>query len=130
MSVLWNFNVAVEFASSIVFLHLGLSGSLYAYGFRLGEGPSRYFRWRSDFRGTLRWLAPLLVVLSLAALLIQVREWRISSLGPNPAAPLDSGRPVLFAFLARCPAASEPQFWASSLLYLARHWPAARDVQQ
>ena len=28
---------------------------------------------------------------------------------PNPAASLDGGRPVLFAFLARCPAASEPQ---------------------
>src|SRR5882762_8774891 len=109
MKTLWSLNVVVEFMGSIVLLLLGLSGSLYAYGFWYGQGPSKYFRWRSDFRGTLRWLAPLLVVLSLVALLIQIREWWTSSLPPNPAASLDGGRPVLFAFLARCPAASEPR---------------------
>ena len=85
MTALWSLNVVVEFMSSIALLLLGLSGSLYAYGFWSGQGPSKHFRWRSDFRGTLRWLAPLLVALSLVALLIQVREWRTSSLMPNPA---------------------------------------------
>jgi len=111
MNTLWTLNVVVEFIGSLVLLLLGLSGSLYAYGFWSGQGPSKYFRWRSDFRGTLRWLAPLLVLLSLVALLMQVREWRTSSLTPNPAASLDGGSPFLFAFLAHCPAASEPQCW-------------------
>jgi len=109
--MLWNLNVVVEFAGSIVLLLLGVSGSLYAYGFSSGQGPSSYFRWRSGFRGTLRWLAPLLVVLSLLALLLQVHELRTSSLTPNPAASPDGGRPVLFASLAHWPAASEPQCW-------------------
>jgi len=109
MNALWNLDVVVEFASSILLLLLGLSGSLYAYGLSSGKGPSKYFCWREGFRGTLRWLAPLLVILSLAALLLQVRELHSSTLTPNPAASLDGGRHILFAFLAHSPADSEPQ---------------------
>jgi hypothetical protein len=109
MNALWNLNAVVEFAGSIILLLLGASGSLYAYGFSSGQGPSRYFQWRSGFRGTLRWLAPLLVVLSLLALLLQVHELRTSSLPPNPAASLGGARPRLFAYLAHSLAASEPQ---------------------
>jgi hypothetical protein len=116
MNALWSLDVVVEFAGSILMLFLGLSGSLYAYGLSSGKGPTRYFCWRAGFRGTLRWLAPLLVILSLAALLLQVLELRSSSLTPNPAASLDGGRPVLFAFLAHSPAASEPQCWAMAAL--------------
>jgi hypothetical protein len=107
MNTLWSLNVVVEFIGSIVLLLLGLSGSLYAYGFWSGQGPSKYFHWRSSFRGTLRWLAPLLVVLSLVALLLQFRELRTSSFAPNPAASLDGRIPVLPAFLAHSSAATD-----------------------
>lgn len=107
--MLWKLNVVSEFAGSIVLLVLGVSGCLYAYGFSSGRGPIKRFYWRSDFRGTLRWLAPLLVLLSLAALLLQVNELRTSCRTPNPAAPLDGGHPFRFASLAHCPAASEPE---------------------
>jgi hypothetical protein len=109
MNALWSLDVVVEFAGSILLLFVGLSGSLYAYGFSSGTGPTKYFWWRAGFRGTLCWLAPLLVILSLAALLLQVRELHSSTLTPNPAASLEGGRPVLFALLAHSPAASEPQ---------------------
>lgn len=91
MNVLWNLNVVSEFAGSILLLLLSLSGSLYAYGFSSGKGPSKHWRWRPEFRGTLRWLAPLLLLLSLLALLLQVRELRTSSLAPNRRAGLDAG---------------------------------------
>src|SRR2546430_1771552 len=83
MNALWNFNVVVEFVGSIMLLALGISGCLYAYGFSSGRGPTKRFHWRTDFRGTLRWLAPLLVLLSLAALLFQVHELRISDRAAN-----------------------------------------------
>ncbi len=82
MSVLWILNVAVEFAGCIVFLALGVSGCLYAYGFA-GESLFSRFRWRAEFRGALRWLAPLVVVLSLAGLVLQVRELLVSQGPPN-----------------------------------------------
>jgi len=37
MNALWNLDVVVEFAGSIVLLLLGVSGSLSAYGFSSGE---------------------------------------------------------------------------------------------
>src|SRR5438552_3749204 len=111
MNALWYLNVVVEFAGSIVLLLLGVSGSLYAYGFSSGQGLSRYLRWRSEFRTMLRWLAPLLVLLSLAALLLQVHELRTSSLMPNPAHALGGGIPVLSRIGRAWPAASDVQCW-------------------
>src|SRR5438552_1607368 len=44
MNALWIFGEIVDSLAAILFLVLGLSGSLYAYGF-VGPGPFRRFRW-------------------------------------------------------------------------------------
>src|SRR5438552_16459606 len=95
MNALWIFGEIVDSLAAILFLVLGLSGSLYAYGF-VGPGPFRRFRWRAEHRATLRWLAPLLVVLSAGVLLLQVREFRTSWWSPNEAVQATAATPFLF----------------------------------
>jgi hypothetical protein len=114
MNALWVFSEAVELVASIAFLLMGVSGSLYAYGFSAGRVTPKRFGWRPDFKSTLRWLAPLLAFLSLGALVFQIHDLRTSYLTPNPAAPLNGGHPRLFAFLAHWPAANEPQCCAGA----------------
>jgi len=43
------------------------------------------------------------------SMLLRRGYWAPRRTSPNPAASLDGGRPLLFAFLARWPAASEPR---------------------
>jgi H+/Cl- antiporter ClcA len=75
-------DVGLEFLSSVLFLLLGVCGCLYAYGFSSVE-LFRGFRWRVEFRQALRWLAPVLVVLSVVAILMQIHDGRASSWSPN-----------------------------------------------
>ena len=107
MSVLWILNVVVEFAGCIIFLALGVSGCLYAYGFA-GQSLFSRFRWRPEFRSALRWLAPLVVVLLLAGLVLQVRELLISQRAPNHPAAGKAGLAPLLAIERHRPGLPEP----------------------
>lgn len=73
MSALWVFSEIVDFVGALLFFVLGVSGSLFAYGLA-GPGLFRRFSWRAKDRPALRWLAPLVVLLSVAVLVFQVRD--------------------------------------------------------
>ena len=61
-----------EFASSIVFLILGVWATAYGYGW-VGSRLVGRFVWSATFRPALRWLGPLLVVLCVASLFVILR---------------------------------------------------------
>ena len=72
MSVIDIFDSELEVATSLASLTLGILGCLYAYGF-VGERLFRGFHWRAEFRNVLRWLAPVLIALSIASILMEIR---------------------------------------------------------
>jgi hypothetical protein len=96
----------LEFASSVLLLLLGICGCLYAYGFSSVE-LFRGFRWRVQFRHALRWLAPVLVVLSVVAILTQIHDWRASYWSPNERASSNGGSS--FSFHIKCAQPAVPE---------------------
>jgi hypothetical protein len=63
----------METVGAIVFLIIGGWGTAYAYGL-VGDRLAGGFRWRPEFRRTLRWIGPVLVLLCLGALVFLVRQ--------------------------------------------------------
>jgi hypothetical protein len=94
MNTLWMLSEIVTAVAAMFFLVLGLSGSLYAFGFAR-SGPFRRYRWRAEHRTTLRWLAPVVLVLSVAVLVSQVRALWASYPLPNKAGVGKGGIPSL-----------------------------------
>ena len=108
MSALWVFSELVTALAAVFFLALGLGGSLFAYGV-VGPAAFRRFRWPAEHRRTLRWLAPLVVLLSIGVLLFQFRDLRNSDSSPNHPAAGKAGVELLFAIEHRCPGLPEPE---------------------
>ena len=61
-----------EFASSIVFLIVGVWAMAYGYGW-VGERFVGRFHWNPKFRPALRWVGPLLIVLCFASFFVILR---------------------------------------------------------
>lgn len=66
------FSDFLEIASSVVFLIIGLWATAYAYGLA-GDRLFGRLRWNVALRQRLRWLGPLLVVLSVGAMFVILR---------------------------------------------------------
>lgn len=63
----------LENLATIFFLIIGIFGTAYAYGL-VGDRLAGGFRWRPEFRQTLQWLGPVLVLLCLVSLVFLVKQ--------------------------------------------------------
>jgi len=101
MSTYFVFECWFESVTSVLFGLLGIWGCSYAYGFS-GDRMFGKLQWNPGFRKALRWLAPLLVVLSAATILLEARE-------PETASPSPSGAPGLALPLTPPSSSAQPQ---------------------
>jgi hypothetical protein len=63
MSRITAYSDMIEIASSVLFMVIGIWATAYAYGM-VGPTLFRRLEWRVEFKRQLRWVGPLLVVMS------------------------------------------------------------------
>ena len=73
MNVVSTFNGIFALVSSVFLLGLGVWATAFAYGFA-GERIVGRFYWSLGFKNHLRWLGPLLVVLTVVCLVFQLDD--------------------------------------------------------
>lgn len=62
-------NLVLEWATSILLLILGIQSTAYAYGWA-GERWFGRVHWNPGFRRPLRWLGPLLILMSATSMIL------------------------------------------------------------